>query len=295
MAVGVDHLIYGWVFFGIVMFLLFWLGSFWREDQPAGARRRRRAAGRRAAPRRRPRRLLAMALAVAVCIGIWPLYSAYLAQAERNAAVASVPAIKASWQDSAAVRRLDAGVLAAAGASASNSSRTAPARSASTVLYYRNQDAASRLISSTNHLVVGRQEQPWHSYDAAARSETLGARVLELREETLTGPSGRMLVWHWYWIDGVATASDYAGKALQVKQKFLHGSDDGAAVHGVGAVRRQPGAGARRAARLPVGQPAGGRGRAGRERETLMARRNARRPPDRPPDLPARLRRPGER
>lgn len=31
-ATGVDHLIYGWVFFGLVIFVLFWLGSFWRED-----------------------------------------------------------------------------------------------------------------------------------------------------------------------------------------------------------------------------------------------------------------------
>ena len=31
-ATGVDHLIYGWVFFGLVMLLLFWVGSFWRED-----------------------------------------------------------------------------------------------------------------------------------------------------------------------------------------------------------------------------------------------------------------------
>ena len=32
LALGVDHYIYGWVFFGIVMLLLFWVGSFWRED-----------------------------------------------------------------------------------------------------------------------------------------------------------------------------------------------------------------------------------------------------------------------
>lgn len=31
-AVGVDHLIYGWVFFGIVMLLLFMIGARWRED-----------------------------------------------------------------------------------------------------------------------------------------------------------------------------------------------------------------------------------------------------------------------
>ena len=30
-ATGVDHILYGWVFFGIVMLLLFWFGSLWRE------------------------------------------------------------------------------------------------------------------------------------------------------------------------------------------------------------------------------------------------------------------------
>lgn len=32
-AVGVDHLIYGWIFFGVVLLLMFWLGSFLRERE----------------------------------------------------------------------------------------------------------------------------------------------------------------------------------------------------------------------------------------------------------------------
>src|SRR5215470_9354089 len=31
-ATGVDHLIYGWIFFGIVIALMFWIGSFWRDE-----------------------------------------------------------------------------------------------------------------------------------------------------------------------------------------------------------------------------------------------------------------------
>ena len=43
LATGVDHLIYGWVFFGIVMLILFSIGAIWREpgpsmDPPAGSR-----------------------------------------------------------------------------------------------------------------------------------------------------------------------------------------------------------------------------------------------------------------
>src|SRR5262249_32061829 len=31
LAAGVDHLIYGWMFFGVVMLIMFWIGSRWRE------------------------------------------------------------------------------------------------------------------------------------------------------------------------------------------------------------------------------------------------------------------------
>jgi len=36
-AVGVDHLLYGWVFFGVVIFLLFWIGARWRQPTPEPA------------------------------------------------------------------------------------------------------------------------------------------------------------------------------------------------------------------------------------------------------------------
>lgn len=31
LAVGVDHLIYGWLFFGIVIMIMFWIGVRWRR------------------------------------------------------------------------------------------------------------------------------------------------------------------------------------------------------------------------------------------------------------------------
>ncbi|RDE24824.1 exosortase A [Motiliproteus coralliicola] len=34
-ATGVDHLVYGWLFFGLVMALMFWLGSFWHDPKPS--------------------------------------------------------------------------------------------------------------------------------------------------------------------------------------------------------------------------------------------------------------------
>jgi len=33
LAIGADHLLYGWVFFGFIIFLLFYIGSFWRDEE----------------------------------------------------------------------------------------------------------------------------------------------------------------------------------------------------------------------------------------------------------------------
>ncbi|MGH1374014.1 MAG: exosortase A [Cellvibrionaceae bacterium] len=45
-AVGVDHLIYGWAFFGIVIFIMFWIGNFFSDDMNVGgARDERRPEG----------------------------------------------------------------------------------------------------------------------------------------------------------------------------------------------------------------------------------------------------------
>jgi EpsI family protein len=95
--------------------------------------------------------------------------------------------------------------------------------------YYRKQDHNTKLISSVNRMAA-EKDPNWHSVASALREETLDGRVLAVRESTLAGTGGRMLVWNWYWVDGRYTANDYVGKVLQVKQKVLTGADDGAAV-----------------------------------------------------------------
>ncbi|WEF31778.1 exosortase A [Pseudoduganella chitinolytica] len=89
MAVGVDHIIYGWVFFGIVMLLLFWAGSFWRED-----RKDVPVAPGAAGPSASTARVAAVACGVAACIGVWPAYGWYL---ERGNAT-HAPAELATYQ-----------------------------------------------------------------------------------------------------------------------------------------------------------------------------------------------------
>ncbi len=226
MAVGVDHLIYGWVFFGIVMFVLFWIGTFWREDR-LPAKDAPRALPPQGAPASTAT-LAAAALAVAVCIGAFPLYAAWLERSAVNPAAPQLSAPQAAWTAAAPFADWTPS-FAKPAAQFQGTYANGGQQAGLALLYYRAQRTGGRLISSTNRL-VGDKRSLWRSNGAAVRTETIGARTFGVREEILADASGRMLVWHWYRIDGKDTRSDYVGKLYQVIQKALHGSDDGAAI-----------------------------------------------------------------
>src|SRR5439155_6497987 len=70
LAHGIDHFIYGWVFFGLVMLLLFWIGSFWRDSDGVVDSTARR--GSLPPQSRSPARLAAYAVAAMAIVGALP-------------------------------------------------------------------------------------------------------------------------------------------------------------------------------------------------------------------------------
>ncbi|WP_290633274.1 exosortase A, partial [Aquisalimonas sp.] len=99
LAVGVDHLLYGWVFFGIVIFLMFWVGSFWREDTPRPLQPN--AAGPQPAPRSRGSNHLVATtvLAMGVLVAA-PAYAAWIDREDRWSApdLGALPERVGQWQ-----------------------------------------------------------------------------------------------------------------------------------------------------------------------------------------------------
>ena len=228
-AVGVDHLIYGWLFFGLVMFLLFWLGSLWREDAPHDAPLSAAQSAAAAAGTASTGRFLAALLAIAVCVGAWPAYAAWLAHRETAPAPAELSGFASTWPVAAPFVQWTPYYPVASAELQQYYAQGAAHPVGVHLRYYRKQDHQTKLISSVNRL-AGEKDANWHTVDSARREERVGGRVLSVRESTVAGAGGRLLVWNWYWVDGRYTSNDYLGKMLQVKQKVLTGSDDGAAV-----------------------------------------------------------------
>ena len=237
LAVGVDHLIYGWLFFGLVMFAMFWIGSLWREDPETRVANDAAAAPTIASSpaifnvRDSTAATVRMALAIAFVCAIWPLYAQFSDRVTFNPAPVRLGKVDIGWP---AAPAFSGWVPRFAPADAQFSGVFQPAAAVASqpvgvnILYYRNQRNGKALISSGNRLADYEDEA--HELNATGHTETVGARTLALRESTLQTAAGKLLVWKWYWIGNTFTASDYAGKALQARDKLLLRSDDGAAI-----------------------------------------------------------------
>ena len=92
LAVGVDHLIYGWLWFGIVMFILFWVGSFWRDEKPAVVKLK--AEKNSTLATKKP---LWVVLTVLSLLIVWPLWAGSIGQIKAKDFVVSAPQSN-NWQ-----------------------------------------------------------------------------------------------------------------------------------------------------------------------------------------------------
>jgi exosortase A len=223
LATGVDHLIYGWLFFGLVMFIMFWIGSYWREEEVAPATAGA-AVGAPAALPARP--LTAVAIAAQLVCALWPALGAVSDKAAHNPApvrldgtrLAGTPAGAPAWRPEFLTPDATlAGRYTAAGVPVDLN-----------LLYYRNQGPDKRLISSVNR--VDNRRENFRQIGSTERTEAVRGAPLAVRETRVKGPDGNYLVWNWTWIDGQFIANDYLGKLRQAQAKLMMRGDDGAAI-----------------------------------------------------------------
>jgi len=229
LAVGVDHLIYGWVFFGLVMFLMFWIGSYWREDeqQPQTIKsEENRGISNISAVSNNI--MYAAALSTILSIGMWPAYAQFIERIGHNPVQAELNDFKSGWQNTTPFTTWKPSI--APSQAELHQFYQKSSRSVGVIInYYRNQKKGSELISSLNRLVP--YEDPiWIRTGISARNELLQDKTQSLLETRISGGAQKFVVWHWYWINGKSVTSDYMGKLLQAKNKLLLQGDDGASV-----------------------------------------------------------------
>lgn len=226
LALGVDHYIYGWAFFGLVMLLLFWIGSFWREDdRPQVSPATAANAQGMGAPRP-----LAVAVAATLAVAlVWPAYAAWLS----SRPLPSMPALQVQaqggWQPVEAFTD-----WAPHWVGADRQVRQAYAEAGHRVMlelnYYVTQRQDAELVNSQNFMI--RQKDPlWSNVGEGFVTAEIDGTTRAVRQAKLRGASGqRLLVWQWNLINGVPTVSDHKAKLVLALDRVRTRRDDGLSV-----------------------------------------------------------------
>jgi len=228
-ATGIDHLIGGWLFFGLVMLILFWIGSCFREDlgpPPAPPR----LASHATPPRGSLASMAAATIAVAGVVAIWPATAERLENIGTHVQpmlLASLPAEK--WQTVAGHPAEWAPYFRNPSARIHEHYSKEGTRTGLYVAYYRDQRPGAELITSGNSLVPS-DDRVWKNTSQTNRTVVLDHGELSLIEAKLIGGPTNLLVWRWYWVDGQYIVNPYKGKLLQAKSRLLGHGDDAAAV-----------------------------------------------------------------
>jgi exosortase A len=228
LAVGVDHIVYGWLFFGVVMLLLFWFGSFWHEAPLIAEGQKARTSMPSMSPPQRSQLYLA-AVAVIMTAGIWkPLEAAIDRPSTSTPVLASISAREGWVSTQGSLAGFKPHYLGAA-SELQQIFRKDGREVGLYLAYYRGQEKGHELVTWGNMLTT-----PWDPrwIQIASSSDNLrwlDGSVTASRIE-IAGPSTFLDAFRLYWINGSVTSSDYVAKALMAWSKITGQGDDSAVI-----------------------------------------------------------------
>ncbi|MDD5330401.1 MAG: exosortase A [Sulfuricella sp.] len=228
LATGVDHVIYGWVFFSLVTLLLFWFGSFWREQAAEPGRNEPGPAS--AARSAAPERIALAALAAGALVTVWPLYASRLENAgPARPPVLEAPAGSGGWQ-AVSAKMTDWTPHFANPRAEINQVYIKDGRRVGLYIgYYNYQHQGAELISSEN-MLVSSGNKLWAKSGESARDLRAGGQRMAAVQTRLRGTHANLLAWNWYWVEGRRTVNPYFGKLLEAVAKLFATGDDAAVV-----------------------------------------------------------------
>jgi exosortase A len=229
-ATGADHLVYGALFFGVIMALVFGLGVLWREPVAARSSDHRsepdeHPATQRASEGAASSRWVPAALATAAILVIGPLttigtggpsdaaVSHRMREIEPRSGWSTLAAPLSSWKP-----LLHNPALIVSGAYAK-----ADQAVGLHVGVFHQATADSKLTSSRNRLLeADGLDQKWKLSQQGSAPLVSGGETVSVRTAVLIGNEGRLVAWQWYWVDGQITSDPAHAAWLQMLAR-LHG------------------------------------------------------------------------
>ncbi len=240
LAAGVDHIIYGWVFFGLVIGVMFMIGARWAQaDLPLAPEVAAPAARASSAAAQRGVWIVGMGM-----VGLMLTIQIAFARLDHDHEVSAPPlSLPDTWAGATAV--------SADGKSLSSwqpgydNPRTVARRDYRAgeddfgvwVGYYRDQGYEHKLVSSTHDMVATSKENPWSQTSWGLRILPMAPAPVAVRTGDLRGSASpdaplaqRLRVWQVYWVGGRFMTDDVHVRLQLAWNRLLGRGDDSAVI-----------------------------------------------------------------
>jgi len=221
-AVGFDHIVYGWGFSVAIMLVLFFVGAWFRDEFPA------HKVPAQTTPPASAGALLAAVLICAVAVSAAPAFATWRESRPLNIDASDFSAPHyAGWdtgQASDMWTPMFSGEDAKLAYSLDHSSFATPPVDVF-VYYYGRARNGSTLIASTNKLW---DEERWNATSSATLRAHIGQVSAPFGELEIASSAQRRLVWWTYWARGKFTTSGLDVKIERLKGSFA--GQDGSAL-----------------------------------------------------------------
>jgi exosortase A len=215
LAVGVDHIIYGWIFFTAIQLLLFSVGLRWRESMaPVPLAVPSNAAPESGSSLGKP---AVAAVLVIVVISLAPVAEALLARRALAASKAQIaPVVTAPWRPLPSFDHAWAPLLRPS-SEMSQSYASANSRVDLYLAVYSGGERAE-LVRGYNRVSNPRM---WSESVNGHRRLVIDGQSVNARWDVIQSGAGSRLVWTWYCVEATCTGSPIEVKYLEAKARIL--------------------------------------------------------------------------
>jgi EpsI family protein len=233
-AVGTDHILYGWVLFGIIIFILFYIGNFWRDSRDEFNRKAPVSAGNSRSGRAAT--YLSVGIILIVLIQLF-YHSRTISPDQQISTNESLEALSVldgwqithtkslSWKPVLQKPDLDYnGIYQNHGFGASaNGTQTNPVPVQLDIGYYLVQRNGHETVSTQNRQIAL----------VKSRWKITGSHVVQhgqykVQETIILSGNKKLVTWMWYRVGDYQTRNPYKAKLYEVYMRIFQNRSDGA-------------------------------------------------------------------
>lgn len=224
LATGIDHLIYGGIFFGLVMLILFFIGSFWKDTVQPDSEKQADGNQRQNEPVQNQSQVLVILFLIVTISAVWPLGSHWLksrqslgTELRQNFTASQAETWQATDAPDWGWRPKFKGIIAESLDYYRYEGTTAGIYQVS----FGNEAQGAELVNSQNYLVK-QKDKTWKlPYTGSMELSLPQGSEFKADESVLSSDLRDIVVLRWYVIGNRYTANPYTAKIYQLVKRLL--------------------------------------------------------------------------